>query len=79
MLMLAGFSRVAASQADSLVVVHGLLIVAPLADVHGLSCFEACGIFWDQASNLCPKQQQVDSQALDHQGSPTLILQNEKT
>ena len=37
---------------------------------HGLSCFVACGIFSDQGSNLCPLHWQVDSQPLQHQGSP---------
>ena len=37
---------------------------------------EACGIFQDQGSNLCPLHWQVDSQPLDHQRSPkpTLVL-----
>ena len=76
---LQAFLELRQARVYSLVVVHGFLMVASLVDVHGLSCFAACGIFLDQASNLCPKQQQVDSQALDHQGSPTLILKNEKT
>ena len=38
---------------------------------HGLSCSEACGIFPDQGSNLCPLHWQADSQPLRHQGSPT--------
>ena len=29
--------------------------------VHGLSCSEACGIFPDQGSNLCPLHWQTDS------------------
>ena len=28
---------------------------------HGLSCSEACGIFPDQGSNLCPLHWQADS------------------
>ena len=38
----------------------------------GFSCTRACGIFLDQGSNLCPLEWQVDSQPLDHQGSPEL-------
>ena len=34
------------------------------------SCSTACEIFPDQVLNLCPLHQQVDSQPLDHQGSP---------
>ena len=37
---------------------------------HGLSCSEACGIFPDQGLNWCPLHCKVDSQPLDHQGSP---------
>ena len=37
---------------------------------HGLSCPVACGIFLDQGSHLCPLQ--VDSEPLDHHGSPSL-------
>ena len=67
-------SVVVASGGYSLVVVHGLLkAVASLAAehrhygmgsvvvVHGLSCSEACGIFLDQESNLCPLPWQADS------------------
>ena len=36
----------------------------------GLSCPMACGIFLDQGSNPCPLHWPVDSQPLDHQGSP---------
>ena len=38
--------------------------------VHGLTCFEACGIFPDQGLNLCPPHWQADSYLLHHQGSP---------
>ena len=44
--------------------------------VHGHSCPEACGIFPDQGSNLCPLHWRADSQPLDHQGSPQLVLVN---
>ena len=37
----------------SVVVVPGLQSTGSAAVVHGLSCSEACGIFWDQGSNLC--------------------------
>ena len=33
---------------------------------------EACGIFPDQGSNLCPSHYQADSLPLDHQGSPSI-------
>ena len=36
----------------------------------GLCCPEACGILPDQGSNSCPLHWPVDSQPLDHQGSP---------
>ena len=36
----------------------------------GLSCSSACGIFWDQGSNLCPLHRQADSYSLHQQGSP---------
>ena len=52
---------------SSLVAVYGLLIaVASFTPenglwstgsevvVHGISCPEVCGVFWDQESNLCP-------------------------
>ena len=38
--------------------------------VHGLSCPVVHGIFPDQGLNPCPLPWQVDSQLLDHQGSP---------
>ena len=37
---------------------------------HGLSCSVACGIFPEQASNLCLLHRQADSLLLSHQGSP---------
>ena len=37
---------------------------------HRLSYSEACGVFPDQGSNLCPLHWQVDSYPLRHQGSP---------
>ena len=37
--------------------------------VHTLSCFEACGIFLDQGSNLSPLHWQLVSHPLYHQGS----------
>ena len=60
-----GLSLVAASRGHSLVAVCRLLIAvtcyraqavgcAGSGVVHRLSCSEACGIFPDQASNLCP-------------------------
>ena len=41
---------------------------------HELSCSTACGIFLDQALNLCPLHSQVDSYPLSYQGSPCKIL-----
>ena len=43
---------------------------------HRLSCSAAGGIFLDQGSNPCLLHWQVDSQPLDHQGSPMLSSQN---
>ena len=34
----------------------------------------ACGIFSDQGLNPCPLHWQVDSQPLDHQGTPTYVV-----
>ena len=42
--------------------------------VHGLSCSEACGIFLDQGSKLCPLHWQVDSLPRSYQGSLILIV-----
>ena len=39
---------------------------------HRPSCSEVSGIFPDQQLNLCLLHWQVDSNPLDHQGSPTL-------
>ena len=36
-------------------------------------CPMACGILTDPGSNLCPLHWQVDSQLLDHQGSPYFL------
>ena len=77
-------SLVEASRGYSLVAVPGLLIVvaslvaelglqgawASVAVVHGLSCPVACGIFPDWELNPCPPA--LDSQPLDHQGSPRI-------
>ena len=38
------------------------------------SCSAACGIPPDQGPNPCSPHQQVDSQPLSHQGSPTVIF-----
>ena len=50
---------------------HGLLIavaslvrpesVGSVVVAHGPECPEACGIFLDQGSNLCPLHRQADS------------------
>ena len=39
---------------------------------HGPSCSTACGIFPDQALNLCPLHWQADSQPVHHQGGPAI-------
>ena len=41
---------------------------------HGLSCSEARGKFPDQGSNLFSLLWQVDSQSLDYQTSPSILL-----
>ena len=45
-------------------------LVGSVVVVHGLSCAGAYGIFPDQGLNWCPLHWKVDSQALDHPGSP---------
>ena len=42
-------------------------------DAPNLSCSEACGIFPDQESNLCPLRWQAGSFPLCHQGSPGIF------
>ena len=74
-----GLSFVVASGSYSLAVVCRLLIaVASLVSpgsvgsvlvAHGPKCPEACGIFLERGSNLCPLHRQADSSPLDHQGS----------
>ena len=46
---------------------------------NGLNCPTACGILQDQGLNSRPLHQQVDSQPLDHQGSPGPTLHAEDT
>ena len=59
----------------SVVAAPGLSSKSSIAMSHGLSCPEACGIFSDQVSNLCPRTRyrtlcwQADSYPLDLQGS----------
>ena len=57
----------------SFVVQHGLQSAGSVAVVHGLSCSEACEIFPDQGSSLCPLLWQVDSYPLHHQGHPLVF------
>ena len=45
---------------------------------HGLSCFEAHGIFLDQGLNPCLLQWQVDSLSLSHQGIPAGLIWSQK-
>ena len=76
-------SLVAVSRGCSLGWLRGLLIavaslaVAPrlqsagsVVVVHGLSCPEAYGTFWDQGAKLCPLHCKADSQPLDYQEVP---------
>ena len=47
---------------------------ASVVGAHRFSCYEVCGIFPNQASNLCPLHWQMDSLPLAHQGSPKLPI-----
>ena len=82
-----GLSLVAASGGHSSSRCAGLSLSRPLllqstgsgragsaAVAHGPSCSAACGIFPDQGSNPCPLHWQVDSQPLNHQGSPLALF-----
>ena len=82
-----GLSLVAASRGHSSSRCAGLSLSRPLllqstgsgragsaAVAHGPSCSAACGIFPDQGSNPCPLHWQVDSQPLNHQGSPLALF-----
>ena len=40
----------------------------------GVSCFEACEIFWDMGSIPCLLHQEAHSLALSHQGSPLMVF-----
>ena len=51
-------------------VAHSSRCLGSVVMAHRLSCSEARGIFLDWGSNPCPLHWQVDSQPLDHQGSP---------
>ena len=53
---------------------YGFWSTGSVAVVHRLSCSTACWIFPDQGWNLCPLNQQVDSQPGNHQGSPWIIF-----
>ena len=56
---------------------QALCAQASSVKMHEFSCSEACGIFPDQGSNLCPLHWQSDSYPLYHQGSPPAsILQH---
>ena len=54
----------------SVVVACGLYSIGSIVVVYGLSCFSACGIFWDQGSKLCLLHWQAYFLPLSHQGSP---------
>ena len=45
----------------SFVAKHGLHSLSSVVVAHGLSCAEACEIFLDQGSNLCPQDSQAGS------------------
>ena len=45
----------------SLVAKRGLHSLSSVVMAHGLSCAEACEIFLDQGSNLCPQDWQAGS------------------
>ena len=47
--------------------------MAPVVVLHGLTCFESCGIFPDQGSNSGPLHWQATSYPLGHQGSPGIF------
>ena len=53
---------------------HYLQSTGSAVMMHGPSRPMACGILMDQGSNLCPLHWQVDSQLLDHQGSPCFLI-----
>ena len=57
----------------SLVEEHCFQSMGSVVVAHGVSYSEACGIFLDQGSNLCPLHWQTDSYPLGHQGSPHLF------
>ena len=87
-----GLSPVVVSGSYSLFAVFGLLTaLASLVVEHGLwdvqalvvaacrlTCPTACGILPDQGLNLCPLHWQVNSQSLNHQGSPVERFLNHK-
>ena len=54
----------------SVVVAHRPQSAGSVVVAHGFSCSEACRIFPDQSSKLCPLHWQADSQPLRHEGSP---------
>ena len=59
---------------SSVVVVHGLQSPGWVVAVRRLRCPTACEIFLSQGWSSCPLHWQVDSQPLDQQGSPRLLL-----
>ena len=42
--------------------------------VCGVSCFQACEIFWDMGSNPCFLHREADSLALSHQGNSMMVF-----
>ena len=58
----------------SLVAEYSLQSVGSVVVTHGLSCSVARGLFPDQGLSPCPLHRQADSQPLDHQGSPILLI-----
>ena len=66
------------------IAVHGLLVAVACGaqalrhvgfSTCGLISLVACVIFPDRGLNLCLLHWQVDSQPLDHQGIPAIILE----
>ena len=60
--------------ASSSVAKHRFWSTGSVAEAHRLSGSVACGIFPNQGSNPCPLYWQADSQPLNHQGSPPLLV-----
>ena len=74
-LLMAAASLVAAlGHRGSVTAASGLLSTGSIVVANGLSCSEACRIFWDQESNPCLLHWQSDFLPLNHQVSPIIII-----